>query len=179
MKVFILAGKAGAGKNTSADFIKKYYEGIGKKVAITEIAKYLKLFAYEIENWDGARETKPRVFLQELGSLVRHELFDENFFINRLLEDIKIYEKFVDILIIADARFPLEIESIKANTNAVSIEIINNFSEYELKGETTKHETEVSLDNYDKYDFVVNNETFEKLENDLINIVKKVENNEK
>ena len=151
---------------------------IGKKVAITEFSKYLKLFAFEVENWDGRRETKPRTFLQNVGSLIRHELFSEDFLIDRLLEDMKVYEKLVDVLIIADARFPKEINKIKNESNATSIRIINSFNDYELKGNENKHETENSLEGYDKFDFVINNETFEQLENDMINIVKKVEENE-
>lgn len=178
MKVYVIAGKAGCGKNTSANYIKKYYESIGKKVAITEFSKYLKLFAFEVENWDGRRETKPRTFLQNVGSLIRHELFSEDFLIDRLLEDMKVYEKLVDVLIIADARFPKEINKIKNESNATSIRIINSFNDYELKGNENKHETENSLEGYDKFDFVINNETFEQLENDMINIVKKVEENE-
>ena len=178
MKVYVIAGKAGCGKNTSANYMKKYYESIGKSVVITEISKYLKLFAYEIKNWDGERETKPRTFLQEVGSLIRHELFNDNFFINRFLEDMKVYEKFVDVVIVADARFPKEIESIKKACNSISIEVINEFSEYEIKGKETIHETEVALDSYDNYDYIVHNKTFRKLEEDLIKIVKEVEDNE-
>ena len=40
MKVYIIAGKAGCGKNTTANYIKDYYETLGKKSAITEISKY-------------------------------------------------------------------------------------------------------------------------------------------
>lgn len=178
MKVYVMAGKAGCGKNTSANYMKKYYESVGKSVVITEISKYLKLFAYEIKNWDGERETKPRTFLQEVGSLIRHELFNDDFFINRFLEDMKVYEKFVDVVIVADARFPKEIETIKKACNSVSIEVINEFSEYELKGSETKHETETALDSYSRFDYIVHNKTFEKLEEDLIKIIKEVENNE-
>ena len=178
MKVYVIAGKAGCGKNTSANYIKKYYEENGKSAVITEFSKYLKTFAYEIKNWDGTRENKPRAFMQELGSLIRYELFDEDFFINRLIEDLRIYEKLVDVVIIADARLPKEIDSLKDKVGATSIKIVNKFSDYELKGNENKHETETALDNYSSFDFVVNNETFDKLEEDMKNIVKKVENNE-
>ena len=110
MKVYVIAGKAGCGKNTTANYIKDYYETLGKKCVITEISKYLKLFAYEIKNWDGKREIKPRSFLQEVGSSIRHELYNEDFLINRFLEDLKIYEKYVDVVIVADARLPREID---------------------------------------------------------------------
>ena len=175
MKVYIISGKAGAGKNTTANYIKEYYESIGKKAAITEIAKYIKMFAYELLNWDGERETKPRDFLQTVGSYVRHEAFNEDFFINRILEDLKIYEKLADVVIVADGRFPNEIEKIKSNYDAVSIQVINEFSESELNESEKKHESETSLDSYNNYDYIIHNKTFEQLKNDAENIVKEVE----
>lgn len=179
MKVYIIGGKAGSGKNTSANYMKEYYESIGKKALVTEISKYLKSYAYEIVNWDGNYETKPRAFLQEIGSLIRHDLFNEDFFINRLLEDIKVYEKYVDVVIIADARFPREITALKESYNAVSIEIINKFSDYALKGSEEKHETETALDLFNGFDYIVENKTFEMLKKYMIKIVNEVEENEK
>ena len=178
MKVYIIAGKAGCGKNTTANYIKSYYEYLGKNCVITEISKYLKLFAYEVKNWDGKRETKPRSFLQEVGSLLRHEIYNEDFLINRFLEDLKVYEKYVDVVVVADARLPREIELIKEKCSAVSIEVLNEFSDYKLNGDENKHETETALDNYNKFDYVLHNQTFDKLKLDSENIVKEVEENE-
>ena len=175
MKVYVIAGKAGCGKNTTANYIKESYEKLGQKTVVTEISKYLKLFAYEVMNWDGKRETKPRAFLQEVGSYIRHNLYGEDFLINRLLEDIKIYEKFVDVVIIADIRLPREVELLKEKCNSVSIRVLNEFNDYELKGDEKLHETETALDSYDKFDYVIHNKTFEGLKNDAENIVKEVE----
>ena len=175
MKVYVIGGKAGCGKNTTANYIKDFYENLGKKVVITEISKYLKIFAYEVKNWDGKRETKPRAFLQEVGSTIRHEIYNEDFLINRFLEDLKVYERFVDVVIVADARLPREIDLIKEKCNAVSIEVINEFNDYKLKGEENNHETETALNNYDKFDYVLHNQTFDQLKIDTENIVKEVE----
>ena len=43
MRVYVIGGKAGCGKNTTANYIKEYYENMNKKVVITEISKYLKI----------------------------------------------------------------------------------------------------------------------------------------
>lgn len=179
MKVYVIAGKAGSGKNTSANYIKDCYERKNKKVVITEISKYLKSFAYELLNWDGRRETKPRKFLQEVGSYIRHEAFDEDFLINRLIEDIKVYEKYVDVVIVADARLPREIEIFKDKYNSIAIKIENAFNDYELQNEEKMHETETALNSYDKFDYVIKNHTFEELKNDINKLVEEVENNEK
>ena len=175
MKIYMIAGKAGAGKNTTANYIKEYYEQNGKKTVITEISKYLKLYAEEIVGWDRKRETKPRTFLQSVGDFVRKEAFTDTFFIDRILEDMKVYEKFADIVIIADVRYPMEIDAIKNNYDSIIIDVVNEFSEYDLKPNEKKHASENALNSYDKFDYIIHNKTFEQLKNDTINIVKEVE----
>lgn len=175
MKIYMIAGKAGAGKNTTANYIKEYYEQNGKKTVITEISKYLKLYAEEIVGWDRKRETKPRTFLQSVGDFVRKEAFTDTFFIDRILEDMKVYEKFADIVIIADVRYPMEIDAIKNNYDSIIIDVVNEFSEYDLKPNEKKHASENALNSYDKFDYIIHNKTFEQLKNDAINIVKEVE----
>ncbi len=179
MKVYVIAGKAGSGKNTTANYIKEYYENENKKVVITEISKYLKSFAYEICDWDGKRETKPRSFLQDVGSYIRHDLYNEDFLINRFLEDLKIYENYVDVVIVADARLPREIDLIKEKCEATSIKIINEFNDYELSGDEKKHETETALDSYTNFNYILHNKTFDNLKKDVFNLVRKEEENEK
>lgn len=175
MKIYMIAGKAGSGKNTTANYIKEYYGQNGKKTVITEMSKYLKLYAEEIVGWDRKRETKPRTFLQSVGDFVRKEAFTDTFFIDRILEDMKVYEKFADIVIIADVRYPMEIDAIKNNYDAIIIDVVNEFSEYNLKPNEKMHASENALNSYDKFDYIIHNKTFEQLKNDAINIVKEVE----
>ena len=82
---------------------------------------------------------------------------------------------FVDVVIVADVRFPREVELIKEKCSAISIRVLNEFNDYELQGNEKLHETETSLDNYDKFDYVIHNQTFEQLKIDAKNIVKEVE----
>ena len=99
----------------------------------------------------------------------------DTFFIDRILEDMKVYEKFADIVIIADVRYPMEIDAIKNNYDAIIIDVVNEFSEYDLKPNEKKHASENALNSYDKFDYIIHNKTFEQLKNDAINIVKEVE----
>ena len=167
MKTYLLAGKAGSGKNEAAKYIKKIYEENGKKACITEVSKYLKTFAKEILEWDGTPENKPRTFLQESGYTIRHDIFDGEFLINRTLEDALVYERYVDALIISDIRLPKEVEIFKEKLNAVSIKVINEFSNNNLTDEEKKHETEVALDNYDKFDYIIVNDSIDNLKNEI------------
>lgn len=168
-RIIILTGKAQSGKNESANIIKKSIEKQNKKAVIISYAKYLKDYAKEITKWDGKEKTKPRKFLQQLGvELIKNQI-DENLLINRIKEDIKIYEYFFDVIIISDARFVSEIENIKTkNTVVIKIEGKEN----KLKNIEKKHITETALDNYNKYNYIIqNNKTKRNLKKQIKNLM--------
>ncbi|HHW68742.1 MAG TPA: hypothetical protein GX747_00160 [Tenericutes bacterium] len=165
-KIFIISGKARQGKDIVAGYMKKYYEESGLKVILLSYGEYIKNYAKKIVDWDGSDETKPRTLLQMLGTdLIRNKI-DKHLFIKRMIEDIKIYTYFFDIIIITDARLVDEIEIIKSNfTDAISINLTRPNFESELNSKEVKHITEIGLDGYDKYDIkITNDSTLEKLE---------------
>lgn len=164
MKIFILAGKARSGKGEVATCIKKYYDKLGEKTVITEFSKYLKVFAKEMTDWNLSNENKPRKFLQEMGTYIRKNLNMPDFMIQRMKEDIKVYEKFYDNIIISDARFAKEIDYFKSHfPNVYSCYIINEHGNYDLSIEEAGHETEHALDEYNDFDFMIVNDSKENL----------------
>ena len=56
-KIYLLSGKARNGKDTTAEFLKKFYEADGKKVIYSRAGKYIKFYASEMTGWDGKEET--------------------------------------------------------------------------------------------------------------------------
>ncbi len=172
-KIIILSGKARSGKDTSMEIIKNYYESINKKVICLFYASYIKEYAKNISDWDGSDETKPRTLLQVLGTDIIRNTIDKKFFINRTIEDIKVYSKFFDIIIIGDARFPEEIEDIKNTFNdVISVHIVRKDMNI-LTDKEKMHITETALDGYDKFDYEINNDgTIEDLESKLKEIYK-------
>ena len=167
MKIFLISGKAGSGKNEVATIIKDKLS----KTVITSFAKYIKLFALEFTDWDGRDITKPREFLQDMGDILRE--VDENFLTKRLIEDFKVYKKEFDNVIISDVRLPNEIEYIKQNCEdeVISIRVNSSGSKRELTVDEKNHHTETDLDNYDKFDYVIENNFDENLMKDVIKIV--------
>ena len=164
-KVYILAGKARAGKDTTAIYIKDYYEKNGKKVAILQYSSYLKEYAKKITNWDGSDETKPRQLLIDLGSNLIRKQIDNYLFVNRMLEDIKVLSYFFDVLVISDARLVEELEIPRQKVNNVKIVNITrpNFDNGLTASEKSSL-TELGLNNYDNYDYkIINDEDLEKL----------------
>ena len=157
-KIIVLSGKARSGKDTSMEIIKNKYESLGKKVVCLFYASYIKEYAKKISDWDGEDETKPRTLLQILGTDIIRNTIDDKFFINRIIEDIKVYSKFFDIIIIGDARFPMEIEDIKNSFNNVISVRINRKDMNDLTVVEKQHITETALDDYNGYDYIIDND---------------------
>lgn len=167
MKIIILSGKAESGKNKVASLIKKSLKN--KKVVIVSYASYLKEYAKNILDWNGLEETKPRTFLQEIGDYVKK--IDNKFLINRLLQDIEVYKNYFDVIIVSDARFIEEINCIKEKYENVSVINIKG-RENSLNNMEKNHITETALDNYNLYDFKIENKSsIEELEQKVKNII--------
>lgn len=171
--VFVISGKAKAGKDTTAGFIKKYASLHNLKAINLQFSSYIKMYAKSITDWDGSEENKPRVLLQELGEDIRSNI-DKYFFINRIIEDIKVYSKYYDIITISDARLPEELDKIKEKfAKAYKLHIIRpNFNPYKSDLEKN-HPTELALDTYQDYDKVfMNDDTLESLNEKIVDYLK-------
>ena len=175
MKIFVIAGKARHGKDTVAGYIKDYYKN--KKVINLAYGSYIKEYAKKISDWDGSDETKPRELLQELGTEVIRQKIDKDFFVKRICEDILVYSYYFDIITISDARFPDEIEWPKSRfENVISIKVVRDGYDTVLSKKEQKHLTEVALDEYNNYDYVIHNDgTLDDLKNKVFDLVRRIE----
>ena len=175
MKIYVICGKARHGKDTTALAIKKAYGD--KKVINLSYGSYIKEFAKNISDWDGRDETKPRELLQHLGTEVIRNNIDEDFFIKRLCNDIRVYSYYFDVITISDARFPDEIITPKKLfDDVITIKVIRDNFETNLSKSEQKHSTETALDGFDDYDYVIeNNGTIDELDKRVLKIVKEVE----
>ena len=154
MNIYLICGKAGSGKNEVANYLADY---LGNAV-VTGFSKYIKQFALELTDWDGIDSHKPRKFLQEMGDNLR--AIDENFLTKRMKEDIQVYESAgIKNVIISDVRLLNEIEYYKKikKFNVITIRVNSQVSKRVLTEEQKSHHTEVELDNYKDYDYVINN----------------------
>ena len=170
MRIFLIAGKSGSGKDEVAKLINEYYIYKLDNCAVTGFSKYLKLFAKELTDWDGNDATKPRKFLQQLGDEVRK--IDRDFLISNMIQDMQVYENHVQNLIINDVRMPEEIEQMKENFDEVySICVENQFSNSTLSIEEQSHNTETALDNYDDFDLIIANDDLNGLKDKVFNFL--------
>ena len=173
MRAFIIGGKAGAGKSTLATLIKEYYDIKGEKSIITEYSKYVKLLAGEMIGWDKSKK-KPRAFLQDLGQDMR-KLLGPNVFIDRMKEDITIFQKYYDNVIICDARLIPELTLMKTKyPRCYTIHLLND-KENDLSESERKHVTETEFDNYEYFDFRIKNRNIKQLRQEIYSILEKIE----
>lgn len=174
-KTYVLAGKARSGKDTVANTIKKVCEENNLKHINLQYSFYLKEYAKKISNWDGNDNTKPRELLQFLGTELIRAQIDELFFINRMIEDIKVYSYFFDVITISDTRFKLEIDILKETfENIKSIQVIRPNTSNELSLTEQAHKSEVDLNDYNNFDYkIVNDKTLEDLEELITKVIKK------
>lgn len=174
-KIIIISGKARAGKDTTASFLKEIYK---EKMIKLQYGSYIKEYAKKISDWDGSEETKPRELLQHLGTEIIKNKIDKKFFLNRIIQDINVYSFFFDYIVISDARFVEEIEDIKNKFNdVVTIRIIRPNFDNGLTEEQKKHSTEVGLDNYNSYDYtIINDGTLEILKVKVERLVEVINN---
>lgn len=174
-KIIIISGKARAGKDTIASFLKEIYK---EKMISLQYGSYIKEYAIKISNWDGNEETKPRELLQQLGTNIIRKEIDEKFFIKKMIDDIKVYSYFFDIIVISDARFKIEIDDIRDNfSNVISINIERPNFDNGLTEEQKNHPSEVDLDDYKLFDYkLINDGTLEDLKLKIERLVEVIDN---
>ena len=179
-RIFIVGGKAKHGKDTFSAYLKEAYESHGKKVIVTQLAKYIKYYAREMTGWDLSEETKPREFLQQLGTnVIRQKLKKDDLFIKRMIDDIEIFSYFYDAIIISDVRLKKEINDLKkAYPNLIVIHINRPDFDNGLTEEQKKHPTEIDLDDFNEFDIEIENTTLEKLKDTALSIYNKFERGE-
>lgn len=157
-KILLLSGKSCSGRDTVADFIKNEYEKKGKLVLKLSFGFYIKEYVKKITDWDGTDENKPRELLSVIGNKLIREKINEYFFVNKLLEDIKVYSYFFDVIVVSDCALEIEIDSVRNKLNNVETIRINrpNFDNG-LEEDIKLSKIETDLDNYEYFDYIVNN----------------------
>ena len=173
MRIFVIAGKAGSGKNEVARIIKEYYIYKLEDCAVTSYSKYIYNFAKELTDWDGMPGNKPRDFMQKVGDIIRE--VHPNYFTSNMIEDIPIYEKYVNNLVISDARMPGELDKIRDSfENVYTIYVENQFATSKLTIEQQSHITEHALEGYNDFDYIIANDTMENLKDKVFKILEEI-----
>jgi len=189
--IISLSGKIGSGKDTVAKIIQDItptYEWKVKKFAgkLKEVATILS--GVEIEKWEDQEFKQSQMseewgmtyrdFLQKIGTEAMREGLHTNTWVSALFADYKIMlypfnctiDKHGELpnWIITDTRFPNEMEAVR-NHVGIAIKVVRE------SGNTigTTHESETALDNYNDWDYVIeNNGTIDDLKQKVYSILK-------
>ncbi len=150
--IILFAGKAGAGKNFSADkaaFVLDESNITSKQVAFADKVKET---AYSLL-WDGVKDERGRRLLQHVGAVGRE--YDKDIWVKLCIKEIDSWEG-TGVALITDLRFPNELEKVKeAFPNKVKVvHIIGRQADL---GNNAKDISEHAMDEFDDYDYVINN----------------------
>lgn len=192
-----ITGKIGSGKDTIADIIMQYTpyhdweikKFAGKLKVIAEILTGVPKINFEDQEFK-KQDMPPewgmtyRDLLQKLGTEAMRNGLHENVWVNSLFADYKPLDDtlrasmgnvidYSDCVfpnwIITDCRFPNEMEAVKKR-GGLAIKVVRD------SGNTigTAHASETALDNYTKWDYIIdNNGTLEDLKQQIISILEK------
>ena len=161
----LISGKAGSGKDMTAQFMKEELEKHGKKVLIIKYGDAVKWVLKDYFGWDGKKDIVGRTLLQRVGTdIVRacHPNFWTGIVVG-LLQSFEPYNDF-DIALVPDARFPNEVNIALANLqNCVAVRIERKNPEGtewinpNLTEDQRNHPSETSLDCF-AFDYVIHND---------------------
>jgi phosphomevalonate kinase len=158
-KIILISGKAGNGKDSVAKIIRDELVAKNQKVIITHYAKHMKDMLTEFYNWDGVKDEWARHKLQWMGTeKIRIAMNKPNFHVYRTCENIDIVQEDFDYFMVADCRFPNEIEYVKkyfGEENVVSIRVTRLNYESTLTPEAQLHPSETALDDWKDWDYNV------------------------
>lgn len=169
MEVIIISGKSSSGKDTFAEMMRQKLEAAGCKCLTCHYADLVKHYADIYYGWNGEKDTYGRQLLQELGTNKVREKFPD-YWAEAIGKFLAAVPDDFDCAFIPDARFDNEIEVVKRyNPQAKVIRMVrynDDGSLYfnpKLTEEQLTHPSETSLDDYEDWDYIVENHNLEEL----------------
>ena len=147
MKVICISAKARHGKDTAAAMMAEYLEEKGNKVLITHFADLLKYICTKFFGWNGDKDEKGRTLLQYVGTdKIGKQRPD--FWVNFIIDILKLFENEWDFVIIPDCRYPIEYEAMRNIFDTTLIRVERSNFDNGLTETQKKHPSEVDMDNY-------------------------------
>lgn len=172
MKLYLICGKARAGKDTFAKLIKQEEEKDNNKVCILKLTAPLYSWAEDYFNYDKEKDEKPRELLQTLGyDILQLKLKKKDFLLDYLITTIEVLDNYYDVGLITDGRLVHEIEVLKEKYPNIKTILLTNKKDNKLTNKEKKHQTEIDLDDYKDFDYIVENKDMESLKLEALKIV--------
>lgn len=172
MKLYLICGKARAGKDTFAKLIKQEEEKDNNKVCILKLTAPLYSWAEDYFNYDKEKDEKPRELLQTLGyDILQLKLKKKDFLLDYLITTIEVLDNYYGVGLITDGRLVHEIEVLKEKYPNIKTILLTNKQDNKLTNKEKNHQTEIDLDDYKDFDYIVENKDMESLKLEALKIV--------
>lgn len=165
-KFICISGKAQSGKDTSAAVLREFLEKSGFKTLIIHYGDLLKFICKTAFGWNGEKDEAGREMLQRVGTdCIRQH--NPNYWVDFIVEFVKMFPEEWDYVIVPDTRFPNEVERVReAGFEVTHIRIVRDDYEDNMTSRQRKHESETALDNVVP-DRIVANTTISRLREQL------------
>ena len=156
MKVILISGHAGSGKDTCAEILKGRLMHGGHSVLVCHYADLVKYICTAFFHWNGLKDGHGRSLLQRVGTdVVRARKPD--YWVDFIIDMLTFFGGEWDYVLIPDTRFPNEVERIKEHFNAVHVRVERRNFQSHLTAEQRSHPSETALDFY-PYDIRIEND---------------------
>lgn len=163
MIIIGISGKAGSGKDASANILKTIAESRGKKVLITHYADLLKFICKQYLGWNGEKDEYGRHLLQFIGTEIFRDKVDKDYWVKFVLNMIVLFGYRYDYVIIPDVRFENEIDVPREHGQKVVHLQIRRPNAPILPDGESGHSSETVLDTMTPDCVIVNDGTFDDL----------------
>ena len=161
MKVIMISGKSGCGKDQAAKFIYDFLEN--KKIITIHFADLVKFYATQYWNWDGNKDVMGRALLQTIGTEIMRKAFP-TYWAEIVAKYLSATNDIYDYAIIPDWRFINEYETVDDyNKNVIKVRV-NRFEgdtpyiNENLTETQRNHISETELDNY-VFDWIIDSQS--------------------
>lgn len=172
-KIVCISGKAGHGKDLTAQILKECLSEMGKRTLITHYGDLVKYACKEFFAWNGVKDEYGRTLLQKVGTdIVRNDRPD--YWVDFLTYMLGISSEEWDYVLVPDCRFENEIILMKESfgNKVVHLRVSRPGYKSKLTKEQQNHSSEISLDNYPADFTLLNTGTKEQYKQNVKNNLK-------
>lgn len=174
MKVILISGHAGSGKDTAAMLMKMGLEDRKKRVLICHYADLVKHVCRSFFNWNGEKDELGRSLLQYVGTdVVRAR--NPDYWVDFLLDMFRFFEHEWDFCIISDTRFTNEVTKMKSQFDAYHLRISRPNFKSKLTKQQQNHPSETELDSLEPDGWLINDGTIKDLQQKVNKILDTME----